>query len=178
MRRLGALLTLTLLFASGCGAMRATVGAVGSLFTPSKKPKSQLEMRQMQTREFDTTNTKLALKAMLNVLQDDNFIVEQINTEMGFFKATKTMGTEDTDARFWGTFWHGSDAEWVKNSVVDCTANVTPFGKQIRVRVNFQVKELNNKGAVERAHVVDNPEFYQAFFSKVSKGIFIEKEKL
>ena len=148
------------------------------MFADDKDPKSQLEMRQMQTREYDTTDTKLALKAMLNVLQDDNFIVEQVNESMGFFKATKTMDTEDKSGKFWGTFWSGSDAKWVKNSVIDCTANVTTFGKKMRVRVNFQLKELNNQGAIENVRVVDNPEFYQTFFSKVSKGMFLEKEKV
>lgn len=171
-------LLIAVLLVTGCGIFSATVGAAASLFESEEEPKSQLELRQMQTREFDTTDTKMALKALLNVLQDDNFIVEQVNTEIGFFKASKTMETEDVDSKFWGTFWHGSDAEWVKNSVVDCTANVTLHGQRIRIRANFQVKELNNKGAVENVRAVDNPEFYQAFFAKVSKGLFIEQEKV
>jgi hypothetical protein len=178
MRNWTALFPLALFIVSGCGAVSATVGAAGSLFDEDEDPKSQLALRQMQTREYDTTDTRMALKAMLNVLQDDNFMVEQVNVELGFFKARKTMETEDVNDKFWGTFWHGSDAEWVKHSVIDCTASVTPFGKKIRIRASFQLKRMNNKGVVEEVEAVDNPDFYQAFFSKVSKGIFIEKEKV
>ena len=44
--------------------------------TPPKPPRSQLEIRQEQTREYDTHDTRLVMKALLNVLQDDGFIVK------------------------------------------------------------------------------------------------------
>jgi hypothetical protein len=40
------------------------------------------------------------------------------------------------------------------------------------------VKIMNNKGEVVDVTQVDDAAFYQDFFSKVDKGIFIEKEKL
>jgi hypothetical protein len=166
------------LIISGCGAVDATVGAAGSLFKKKHKAKSQLEIRQMQTREFETSETMMVLKAMLNVLQDDGYIVEQVNPEIGFFNATKVMDTEDTLAKTWGTFWWGPSAQWIENTVIDCTANVSQFGEKTRVRTNFQLKQMNNKGGVEKAEIMDDPKFYQEFFTKVDKGIFIEKEQI
>jgi hypothetical protein len=61
----------------------------------------------MQTREFETAETTMVLKAMLNVLQDDGYIVEQVNPEVGFFNASKVMDTEDTLAKTWGTLGGG-----------------------------------------------------------------------
>jgi len=83
----------SLIIYSGCGIVDATAGAAGALFTEKKKPKSQLEIRQMQTREFETSDTEMVLKAMLNVLQDDGFIIEQVNPEVGFFNAAKVLLT-------------------------------------------------------------------------------------
>ncbi len=61
---------------------------------------------------------------------------------------------------------------------MECSGNVTEFGKETRVRINFQSKRMNNKGEVVDVKQVADPAFYQTFFSKVDKGIFIQKEKL
>jgi len=167
-----------LIIISGCGAVDATVGAAGYLFTPKRKVKTQLEIRQMQTREFETSETTMVLRAMLNVLQDDGYIVEQVNSEVGFFNASKVMDTEDKLAKTWGTFWWGPSAQWIENTVIDCTANISQFGEKTRVRTNFQLKQMNNKGGVEKVETMDDPKFYQEFFTKVDKGIFIEKEQI
>jgi hypothetical protein len=178
MRPLALLFCASLATCTGCGIVDGSVAAVGGLFNPQRKPKSQLEIREMQTQEFDTTATKTVLKAMLNVLQDDDFMIKQVNPEMGFFSGTKTLDTEDSLAKTWGYLWWGPSAQWVENTVVDCTANVSEFGDKTRVRVNFQAKLMNNKGGVEKVSTVDDPKFYQTFFSKVSKGIFIEESEI
>lgn len=168
----------SLLIYSGCGAVDATAGLAGSLFKKKPKVRSQLEIRQMQTRDFDTSETTMVLRAMLNVLQDEGYIVEQVNSEVGFFNASKVMDTEDTLAKTWGTFWWGPSGQWIENSVIDCTTNVSQFGEKTRVRTNFQLKQMNNKGGVDKVQTMDDPKFYQEFFTKVDKGIFIEKEDI
>jgi hypothetical protein len=37
---------------------------------------------------------------------------------------------------------------------------------------------MNNKGGVEKVETIDEAKFYQEFFTKVDKGIFIEKEQI
>ena len=39
-------------------------------------PKTQLQTREFQTREYDTNDTKLVMKAVLNTLQDEGFVVK------------------------------------------------------------------------------------------------------
>ena len=53
---------------------------------------------------------------------------------------------------------------------------ISGFGKQVKVRVIFQVKSMNNMGEVMLVQQVDDEQYYQDFFSKVDKGIFIQKE--
>jgi hypothetical protein len=165
---------LCLSIVAGCGV----TSVPGMVLEKKVKQKSQLEIREMQTRTYDTKDLKMIMKAMLNVLQDDDFIIKQVNMDLGFFNATKETDVEKGGERFLEEFWWGKYGTWKKNSIVDCTANVSDFGEQMKVRVNFQVKILDNKGGCVLVRQVDNPEYYQNFFSKVDKGIFIEKEKI
>lgn len=141
-----------------------------------KPPMSQLQVRQMQTRTYDIKDTKRALKAVLNVLQDDAFIPRQADLDLGYVYAVKEVDVSKDSEAFWARFWQGRDARWRKNAIIECAANVTEIRDGMRVRVNFQVKTMNNRGEVMRVHAIDDPAFYQQFFSKVDKGIFYEKE--
>ena len=166
---------LFLLIQSGCG----TTEMPGMLLAKNAPQKTQLEIRQMQSRTYQVKDKTLLMKAMLNVLQDDDFIIEQVNMDLGFFNAEKEVDVEDSGEKFWQTFWWGpAYATYKKNQIIDATANISEFGGEMRVRANFRVKVMNNKGGVELVRQIDAPEYYQNFFSKVDKGIFIEKEKL
>jgi len=167
-------LSLVLLTISGCGV----TSVPGMVLGGKKKQTTQLGIREMQTRVFDAKDVQMVIKAMLDVLQDDDYIIEQVNVEMGFFNAAKEANAEDGFEKAWDTFWWGGMATYKKNSIVDCTANVSQFGEQVKVRANFRIKLMNNRGGVEFVGQVDDPAFYQAFFAKVDKGIFIEKEKI
>lgn len=65
-------------------------------------------------------------------------------------------------------------------STLDATANVSEFGNKIKVRVNFQRKselgfDQNNLLGVSP---ITEPKFYQEFFVKVDKALFIKNEGL
>ncbi len=163
-----------LLIQCGCGVTEIP----GMVLSKKHQVRTQLEIREMQTRTYDTKDTGMVMKAMLNVLQDDDYIIAQVNEGLGFFNASKEAEAEDTLEKVWDTFWWGGSATYKKNSIVDCTANISEFGEETKVRANFRIKIMNNKGGVEVVRQIDDPEFYQIFFSKVDKGIFIEKEKI
>ena len=55
--------------------------------------------------------------------------------------------------------------------------NVSKFGAQTKVRVNVQVTARNKLNETD-VYELDDPSYYQTFFAKVDKGIFIQKEKL
>lgn len=167
--------SLGLLFILGCG----TPQMPGMLLDEKAPQKTQLEIRQIQTRIYQVKDKSLVMKAMLNVLQDDDFIIQQVNMDLGFFNAQKEVDVENAGEKFWQTFWWGKAyATYSKNQIIDATANISEFGDEMRVRVNFRVKVMNNKGGVEIVRQIDNPEYYQEFFAKVDKGIFIEKEQI
>src|ERR1700675_1346607 len=110
--------------------------------------KTQLEIREFQTRSYDTKDTKMVMKALLNVLQDDGFIVKNANVELGLLTATKELDVESKGEAFLTGVLAGRDARWKKNAMIECSGNVSEFGTQTRVRVNFQVKVMNNRNEV------------------------------
>jgi len=159
--------------------------AFGCVTTGVSPQKTQLEIREFQTREFDTKDFKMVMKALLNVLQDDGFIVKNADTELGLLQATKEVDVENESEKttaiaqmyipIVNMFGSG---EWKKNQIIECSCNISGFGDQTRVRVNFQAKTMNNFGDVKSVQHVQDETFYQEFFSKVDKGIFIQKENL
>jgi hypothetical protein len=137
---------------------------------------SQLQIREFQTRAFETADTLLVMKALLNVLQDDFYIVKNADAALGLVTATKEIDVDDRG--FWSKFFSDKDDRWKKNSIVECSGTVSPYGKRTRVRMNFQVKTYDNSGAIMEVVQVQDQKFYQDFFAKVDKGIFLAKEKL
>ncbi len=151
----------------------------GCVIRPAVTPeKTQLEIREFQTRSYETKDVKMVMKSLLNVLQDDGYIVKNANVELGLLTATKEVDVENKGQALMLSLLAGREARWNKNSVIECSGNVSEYGKQTRVRVNFQLKTMDNKGEVVGVKQIDDPKHDQEFFSKVDKGIFIQKEKL
>lgn len=150
----------------------------GCAIQPPVPQKTQLEIREFQTRSYETKDVKMVMKSLLNVLQDDEYIVKNANVDLGLLTATKEVDVENKGEAFMLSLLAGKEARWNKNSIIECSANVSEYGTQTRVRVNFQLKTMNNKGEVVGVKQIDDSKYYQEFFSKVDKGIFIQKEKL
>lgn len=150
----------------------------GCTTTPAIPPKTQLEIREFQTREYNTKNTKMVMKSLLNVLQDDGYIIKVANVDLGLLSASKEINVENKGEAFILALLGGQNARWRKYSEIDCSGNVTQMGKVCRVRVNFEIKTMDNKGALVDVKPIENPLFYQKFFATVDKGIFIGKQKL
>jgi hypothetical protein len=78
---------------------------------------SQVKLRSMQTRAFDTTDKKNMMQAVISTMQDLNFVIDKADYVLGSITGTKFLG----------------------NSVVVMTVTVRPRGeKQLLVRANAQ----------------------------------------
>jgi hypothetical protein len=146
--------------------------------TTTTPPTTQLQVREFQTRSYETNDAIMVMKAALNVLQDDGFIVKNAEAELGLITAQKEVDIENKGEAFIALLFAGQNARWSKNDIIECSCNVSAFGNETRVRVNFQLKRMNNKGEVVVVKQVDDATYYQNFFSKMDKGVFIQKEKL
>lgn len=153
---------------------------ISSGCTPARiePQKTQLEIREMQTRSYTSKNLKLVMKAVINALQDDGFIIKGADKELGFISASKEVDIQDSTEAFWTQFLQGNQARFRKNSIVEASANISEFGKETKVRVVFQMKVVDNFGAPVDARQIEDYYTYQEFFSKVDKSVFIEREGL
>ena len=140
-----------------------------------KTEKTQLQIRAIQTRTYEISDSKLVLKAMLNVLQDDGFIVKTAVPELGLLTATKEIDIERMSESMPAYFFGGANARWKKNSIIEATCNISHFGDTCKVRVNFAQKILDNLGGIIKIRPIYDQKFYQTFFSKVDKSIFIQR---
>jgi len=165
MHRIAAFICLPFIFMIGCA-------------TTYKPPMTQLQIREFQTREYDVKDVKMVMKALLNVLQDDGYIAKNASVELGLLSAEKDVDVESKGEAFLCALFVGPQGRWKKHCVLECSGNVSEHGEKTRVRINFQAKTIDNHGAVMAVKQIDDPNFYQEFFSKVDKGIFIGKQKL
>jgi hypothetical protein len=62
--------------------------------------------------------------------------------------------------------------------VIEVTVNVSEFGNKVRVRASFQSKVFDNKEAVMQVKPIEDETFYQEFFAKVDKGIFLQQQNI
>jgi len=138
---------------------------------------SQLEIREYQTREYETNDSKLVMKAVLNALQDDRFIVKNAVPDVGLVTAEKEIpvlyrrGDSPQDLEF-------SPDRWNATKVEECSVNITEYGQLTKVRVNFLTKLINKRKGIIRTKGADDLKQYQEFFAKIDKGIFLQKENL
>lgn len=156
----------------------AALSLAGCVSMAPGTQQSQLQVREYQTRTFDTSDQKKVMKALLGALQDDGFNVSQANTDLGLLSAQKEVNVRDEGAAVLATLLAGNNATYQNNAIMEATANVSAFGQQTRVRLNVVQKVMDNKGGVMDVEPVTDPKFYQDFFETVSKSLFIQHEKL
>ena len=139
---------------------------------------TQLQIRELQTRTFAAIEAKKVLKEMMNVMQDDAYMVKNANVELGLLTGEKDVDVENGWNKAMSIFASGQNATWQKNQVIEISANVTQFGDDTRVRVNIQRKLFDNFGRVMKVQQIYDAAAYQDFFDKVHKGLFIQQQQI
>ena len=125
----------------GCAATSNTEMALGS-------EGSQVALRAIQQRWFETGNMEHVLRGTISTLQDLGFIVDKADADLGTVSGTKV----------------GGDA-WSGNKALKLTVTVRDIGaRRTLVRANAQWG----------TKTVEEPKPYQQFFNSLSKGLFLE----
>ena len=147
-----------------------------------QKPQlTQLQIREMQTREYEATVKARILPVAVAVLQDQGYVLSDANTELGLLSAHMKLhekNVDDSGTAFMKGFLGMGMISEEKWSTILVNATVTPFGDKVRVRFAGRLSSTGyGMGGMdtEEEQVVD-PEFYREFFTALEKGIFIEQE--
>ena len=147
----------------------------------NRKPEqTQLQIRALQTREYDAERKADILPVALAVLQDDGYVVQNANMELGLLSAHKQLHekkVDDTGTAFLKGFFGGGMVSSQKFSTIETNITVTPFGDKLRVRLSARLSALSTTGNMQYEQVTE-PKFYQEFFTKLEKGLFIEREQI
>jgi hypothetical protein len=144
-------------------------------------PMAQLEKRQFQTRTYASSEKALVMKAILNALQDEGYIVYNANPLLGFIYGVKDFDTSDSNidiSKEFGLSKSRLNLNGIKVATIEVTANVTEYGSSMKVRINFKRKLLNTYGNAQFIDDVAEEEFYQDFYKKVDQALFLQKQKI
>lgn len=148
--------------------------------TPPPNPQmSQLEIRQLQSREYDGADSKAAMKALIAALQDDGYIVSSANEALGLVTAAMEVNMEDTGTKNASEFWMGPGSgtyQTTKRHEVSATAS--SHANSVRIRINIVAKALTNTGGMIWSQPVLDAATYQSIFSKIDKSVFLQKQKM
>jgi hypothetical protein len=144
------------------------------------RPES-LELRQLQTRSFDTKDEKKLLTAGASVLQDLGFNIDESETPLGVI-----VGSKDRDAVEAGqvvgsvmvAVLFGVYMPVDKNPKIRASLVTRPVDKKTNLRVTFQRIIWNTQGQIARTESVEDPKIYQEFFEKMSKSVFLEAHEI
>lgn len=113
---------------------------------------SQVGLRSIQTRAFDTREKNKTLRTIIATLQDLGFIVDKADEVLGTVSATKLDGYQ-----------------------LRMTVTVRPRGEtQILVRASAQYHPLGGGAAT----AVEDPQPYQDFFTALGKSMFLTAQSV
>jgi hypothetical protein len=137
-----------------------------------------MQLRQLQSRRFSTGDEKLILAACVALLQDLEFTLEETSSDLGLVVASKSRSAVETGqevaavivAILGGKAATDKDQRF-RASVV---TRLSEDRKSVGVRVTFQRTVWNGEQRITHNEALENPEFYQIFFEKLSKAVFLE----
>ena len=142
-----------------------------SAYAQKNRKMTQLERREMETRFIDTADTARVMRSVVNTLQDSGFIIQEIEPDLGYIRATKSYKRKFINKgrlagqsfilalmATYAVFSYGTTSYYVadptrrisnelhkKTVIVDTNVNVEQFGKnKTKVRIVFSQKVLLN----------------------------------
>ena len=168
-------------------ALLLVIGVIAVLPSYGKKHQTeeiittmtQLQKRQFQTRTYKSTDKVIVMKGILNTLQDEGYIVYNVNSLLGFIYGVKDFDTTDPNvdiSKEFGLTKSRLNYNGVTVATLEVTINVTDYGEDLKVRTNFKRKLLNQYGNAQFIDDIDEEEFYTEFYEKADKAIQLQKQ--
>jgi hypothetical protein len=168
------------LLLGGCAS--APRPAAESLFS------SALQARQAQSRTFETEDQKLVLKAVLNVLQDEGFVIREANAELGVVAAVKEWRSRQANQGLRIAKWIAAPMTYgatllipsgkTEFTAVEANVNVTQEAARTRVRISLVSRVTDKQGRVQAVTPVEDGLIYQGLLARLDKAVYLQREGL
>lgn len=145
---------------------------------------SQVELRAMQSKEIEGVDFKKATKMVLQLLQDDNFEIKNADADLGYLKANKKLdgGKEKYEFSIWDIYYpiaiykYATLGTYTKEII--STISVRQLNNKIVIRSSFIIEILDDDNKLVSRSTIEDKKFYQSFYSKLDKALFLEKNNL
>lgn len=147
------------------------------------EPESMAQ-RQLQTRKYNTTAEDKIITTCVNVLQDTGFAIENTDAKLGTILASKQREAVESGQVAGAIIIaviFGVAIPIDKNQTMYASIVVSPAASEKKaslVRITFSRLVWNDRGVVSKAERLEDPEVYQTFFTKLSKGLFLEAQNI
>jgi hypothetical protein len=156
------------------GCLATACASYNNLYAPDA---NYLKRRNIETRVFDTTNTKELLVASAQLLQDMNYTITESDTDIGVITATKNKEAGSTAGKAALTVLaalNGQRAVYEdKQKFYVSVVNTKVNAHQTKTRVTFARMVYDNLGNVVRIEKLDDPALYTGFFDKLAQSVFL-----
>jgi hypothetical protein len=139
----------------------------GCASTPPPQP-SIFQKRQVESKLVQG-NYNNVFPAIMTVLQDSDFNIDQASKDSGFIAATR-MHDLSSSQKFWGQFWQGVQAkkgdEWKLTCVIE-PKTLT----ECSLRLTITALAYNLAGQNTDAEPVDDPTVIQNFLDQIQTEV-------
>lgn len=143
--------------------------------------------RQVQTRRFDSRDEKALLAAGAAVLQDLGFILKTSEPGLGVLVADKDRSAVEAKQVVGSIMLTLISLgaipllPWDDHQKISAALVTHPSEARdgaTLVRVTFQRIVWNTRKQVSKMELLDEPAFYEEFFQRLSKSVFLEAQQL
>lgn len=149
---------------------------------------STLEVRAIQTRNFEAPSEIIILAASVGVLQDMEFNIDFVEKPLGVLSASKVVDA-DSEKEQLGLFL--LDLLCIASGSSDCGASASASDQQkvsitlivlpslarpdeFTARITMQTIVFDKMERVKQRAPIESADVYQQIFDKLSKSIFLE----
>lgn len=161
------------------GVLMLIVGCAKTPKPPAQLQLSQLQIREMQTREYIDVSVKDVMKSVIAALMDEGFIINATDNSLGLITAAKEVYAVDEATKNIAEFNYGSGSGTYQTTLrSEASSVVNQYGDLVRVRITIVQKSVSNAGGNIWSQPLLDSKIYQSIFSKVDKSVFLEKEKI
>jgi hypothetical protein len=149
-------------------------------------PAGAVELRSLQSRRFENTNSLAVLNAATQTLQDLGFTIQESASSVGVLSAQKKRDAEEAGqvagqialTVFGALLGVAHEPVWDADQVINVTVVEAPVqgSNQVDLRVGFDRTVRNTKN-MYRAELIIEPKIYQEFFEKFNQSLFLETKQ-
>lgn len=132
------------------------------------------ELQALQQRTYINVDSDKLMKAIINVLQDNYYFIENADSRIGFILTSKEFDNKDKHINIKDEFGCNKTMTILHRYATartEADISVTPINKNTNVRISFRKKVINMYNVGNKVKDILDSEYYADFFSQLDKEL-------